>query len=144
MGERGKHAVVTEELLEHLRGRFDEIPLDVEGGLAGVGVLPADDVMHEVAELMQEDDDVAVLHESRIPRRATREVAYQRPLGQLPPVYARGEGLRREPLVLALARMHVQVDAPEAYVALVDVVARHGGMPGAHAAHRADVDMEQP
>ena len=31
--ERGEHAVVVEELLQHLRGRFDEVPLDVEAAL---------------------------------------------------------------------------------------------------------------
>src|SRR5215831_1065757 len=114
MSEGGEHAVVVEELLEHLRGRLDEISFDVEGRFARVGILATDEVMHEVAELVQEDHDVPVLHESRVARRATREVADQGSLWQLPPVHTEGERLRGEPLVLALARMHVEVDASEA------------------------------
>ena len=115
-----------EELLEHLRGRLDEVALDTEGAGAGEGDLAADHMMHEVAELVQEDHDIAVLHQTRVARGAAREVAHQHALGKLAAVNAGGERLGGEPFVLALARMHVEVDAPEPGVALVDVI---GGRP---------------
>ena len=50
---------------------------------AGVAVLAADEMVHQVAELVQEHDHVPVLHQARIPRRAAGEIAHQRAVGQL-------------------------------------------------------------
>jgi hypothetical protein len=116
----------VEELLEH-RGRLGEVALDVEGALAAEAVLPADDVMHEVAELVQEHHHVAVLHEARVPGRAAGEVAYQGAVGELPPVHAEVQGRGGEPLVLALARVHVEVDGAELGGAVDDHVGGDGG-----------------
>src|SRR2546427_10869274 len=77
-GECGEHAVIMKELFQHLRGRLDEIALHEEAALADEGVLAADDVMHEMAELVQEYHHVAVLHEARVAGHAAGEVAHQR------------------------------------------------------------------
>src|SRR6202030_1147825 len=110
--------------------------------LADERVLAADDVMHEMTELVQEHDHVAVLHEARVAGRAAREVAHQHTLGQLSAVDTEAKRLSGEPLVLALARMHVQVDAPEPDLAVEDVVGGDRRMPGVHTGHRSDVDMK--
>src|SRR2546430_10380199 len=99
--------------------------------------------MHEMAELVQEHHHVAVLHQARVTGRAAREVAHQYTLGQLSAVDTVGERLGGEPLVLACARMHVQVDAAEPHLAVEDVVGGDRRMPGAHCGHRFDVDMKQ-
>ena len=69
--------MVPGPLLEHLRGRLDEVPLGGDAGephpLAGA----AEHVVHEVAELVEQRDDVVVLHQP------AREVADQHALGQL-------------------------------------------------------------
>ena len=89
-----------EELLEHLRGRFDEVALDVEAAGAGEAVLAADHMVHQVAELVQEDHDVAVLHQARVAGYAAGEVADQRALGQLP---------ARAPVVIELVENHLSL-----------------------------------
>src|SRR3981081_4798375 len=99
-----------EDLSQHLRGRLDEIALHQEAALADERVLAADDVMHEMTELVQEYHHVAVLHEAGVAGRAAREVAHQHTFGELAAVDAEGERLGGEPLVLAFARMHVPVD----------------------------------
>src|ERR1700738_2262466 len=102
-----------EELLPPLRGRLQKTALTKEAALADERVLAADDVMHEMTELVQEHHHVAVLHEAGVAGRAAREVAHQHPLGQLSAVDTERERLGGEPLVLAFARMHVHVDAAE-------------------------------
>src|SRR5881392_4337164 len=81
-GEGDQHAVIMEELFQHLRGRLDEIALHQEAALADERVLAADEVMHEMAELVQEHHHVAVLHQARVTGRAAREVAHQYALGR--------------------------------------------------------------
>ena len=90
--------------------------------------------MHEVAELVEEGDDVAVLHEAGIAGRAAGEVADEHAFRKLAAANAGNDGPGGEPLVLALARMHVEVDAAEqlALVAgrgVVDVEGVDGGVP---------------
>src|SRR6266853_3875911 len=132
-----------EELFQHLRGRLDEIALHEEAALADEGVLAADQVMHEMTELVQEHHNVTVLHQARVPGRAAREVAHQRTLGELAAVDTEYERLGGEPLVLAFARMHVQVDAAESDLTVEDVVGGDRRMPAVHSGHRFDVDVKQ-
>jgi hypothetical protein len=70
-------------------------------------VAPGEHVVHEVTELVEEGDHVAVVHES------ARQVADQHALGQLPVEHARCQVELRGVVELALARVQVEVDPPE-------------------------------
>ena len=104
-----------EHFLEHLRGRLDEVAFDIEAALAGPSALAAEDVMHQVAELVEEGDHLAVLHEAGIAGRAAGEVAHQHAFRKLAAADAGNDGRAGEPLVLALAGMHVEIDAAEQF-----------------------------
>src|SRR5579863_9192589 len=52
---------VPEELLEHLRGHFDEIAFGGESGKAGPSGATAENRVHQMAEFMEERDHVGVL-----------------------------------------------------------------------------------
>ncbi len=87
--------------------------------------------MDEVPELVEEGRDVRVLHQP------AREVAHEHALGELVelarPAHAAGQVELRRVLVLALARVQVEVDPAEGAGALVvgeqDVVRRHVRVP---------------
>ena len=133
---------VVEHLLEHLRGRLDEVAFDIESALLGPLALAAQDVMHEVAELMEEDDDFAVLHQAGIAGLSAGEVADQHAFGKLVAADAGNDGPGGEPLVLAFARMHVEVDAAEelalaALGGVVDVEGVDRGVPDDRVVDRA-------
>ena len=72
-------------------------------------------VVDQVAELVEQRDDVAVLHQP------ARHVADQRAHGKLPTLDATGEVELRGVLVLALARMQVEVDPAEPLRSVVTV-----------------------
>ena len=74
-GEGGQHVGVPRPLLEHLARRLDEVPLGGDAGEAEPLALPAEDVVDEVAELVEQGDDLVVLHQ------AAGEVADQHALG---------------------------------------------------------------
>src|SRR6185437_1313957 len=124
------------------------VSLDVEAALPGPAPLPTENVVHQVAELVEERHHLAILHQPRIARRAAGEVADQRPLGQLPSTYPRNQRSAREPLVLALARVHVEID-PAELLSLVrtrrveDVKDIDRWVPGLRVRHFAKLDVKQ-
>ena len=77
--------------------------------------------MHQMAEFMEESHHVFKLHEPRIARRSTREITDQRAFGQMPPVDAEQNRVHAVPLVLARARVHIQIEATGHSIAVVDV-----------------------
>ena len=98
---------VPRPLLEHLRRRLDEVPLRRHAGEPRPLLAAAEDVVHEVPELVEQRHDVVVLHQP------AREVADQHALGQLPAGDAGDEVELRRVLELALARVQVEIDAAE-------------------------------
>ena len=106
--EAAQHLGVPRPLLEHLARRLDEVPLGRDAGEAGPLAVAAEHVVHQVPELVEQRHHVVVLHQP------AREVADQRALGQLPAGDAVGERELRGVLVLALARVQVEVDPAEA------------------------------
>ncbi len=105
---------VFEELFEHLRGDFDEVAFGGDAGLAGPALAAAEDLVHEVAELVEAGDDVGVLQEAGIVILRVlaiffrlREVADERGFGELVVEDSADERALTEPLALAFARVHV-------------------------------------
>ena len=84
LGEGLPARLAAEKFFQHLRRHFDEVALDGEAAVAGPALLAAEDVVHQVAELVEEGDDVVVLHQAGIVRRfAAGEVTDQHALGEL-------------------------------------------------------------
>ena len=75
---------------------------------------PAEHVVDQVTELVEQGDDVGVLHQ------AAREVADEHALGQLAAGDAAGQVELRRVLELALARVQVEVDPPEVPLAVAE------------------------
>ena len=69
--------------------------------------------MHEMAEFVEERHDLAVLHQSGVPCLSTGEVTHQHSLWKLPAADARNHGRTGEPFVLAIARVHIEIDAAQ-------------------------------
>ena len=51
------------ELFQHLRRHFDKVAFGGDAAHAGPCLLAAENGMHQVAELVEEGDHVAVLHQ---------------------------------------------------------------------------------
>ncbi len=85
--------------------------------------------MHQVAELVEEGDHVAVLQQAGVACLAAGEVADQRGLGQGAPADAGDDGRGGEPLVLALAGVHVEVEAAHVSAAVEDLEDRNRRVP---------------
>ena len=115
-GEGADQLGVFEELFEHLGGDFDEVAFGGDAGLAGPALAAAEDLVHEVAELVEAGDDVRVLHEAGVAGCGLREVADERGFGELLVEDAADEGALAEPLALAFAGVHVEVDAADGLV----------------------------
>ena len=82
LGEGLQQLFVAEEFFEHLRGNFDEVAFGGKAGEARPLRLAAENGVHQVAEFVEEGDDVGVLQQARIVAVAIREVADERGLGQ--------------------------------------------------------------
>ena len=83
MRERGKHLGAAHPLLEHLRRGFDKIRFHADAADSRPLLLAAEDVVHQVAELVEESDHLAVFHQAGIGRRRRREIANQNRFRQL-------------------------------------------------------------
>ena len=123
--EGRQHVGVPGPLLQHLAGRLDEVPLGRDAGEAGPPALAGEDVVDEVAELVEERHDLVVLHQAPV------EVAHQHALGELLAGDALDHVELGRVLELALARVQVEVDPPDAGAVEVDVVAGDLVVPGA-------------
>jgi len=56
----------VEEFLQHLRRRLDKVGLGRKPGDAAPRLLSAQDVVHQVSELVEEGDDIGILQQARI------------------------------------------------------------------------------
>ena len=139
-GEGRQDTCVPGPLLEHLARRLDEVPLGRDAGEARPLALPAEHVVHEVAELVEQRHHLVVLHQ------AAAEVADQHALGQLLPGDAGDHVELRGVLELALAGVQVEVDAPDPYAVEADVVARDVVVPraGLGVRDRGPLEAEEP
>ena len=122
-------ARVPAPLLEHLRGRLDEVPLGADARDPRPPGPASEQVVQEMPELVEEGHHLAVLEQRSWPR----EIADQRRLGEPLPRLPRLQGELRRVLVLAVPRMEVEVEAPDHLAALEHVVAGdvrvpHGGV----------------
>ena len=130
-GECLQQLLVAEKLFQHLRGHFDEVAFGGKAGESRPLGLSAQDGVHQVAELVKESDHVLVLQQSRDRLLvARREVADQRCFGQCAATHPGDDWCGGEPLVLALAGMHVEIEAACVPAAVEDIEDRHVGVPG--------------
>ena len=81
--KRTEDSGIVEEFLQHLRRRLDKVGLGRKPGDAAPRLLSAQDVVHQVSELVEEGDDIGILQQARIAQLPSAKVADQRPLGQL-------------------------------------------------------------
>src|SRR3989441_9731727 len=92
--------------------------------------------MQEVAELVEERDDIVVLHQGGPLRLSgVRKIADERGLGELDSLEADDEGERRRMVEFPRAGMEVEVEPPEPPPTIEDVVDLDGFMPGGDARH---------
>ena len=133
-----QHAGVPGPLLEQLARRLDEVPLGGHAGEPAPVGAPREHVVHEVPELVEQRDDVVVLHQP------LAEVAHQHALGQLGAGDAVGDRELRRVRVLALARVEVEVDAAQGLAGERHVVRRHVGVPDHRVVDGGVGEVEQP
>ena len=105
--------------------------------------LAAEDGVHQVAELVKEGDHVGVLQQAGVAVVSAGEVADERGLGQSAAAHAGDDGRGGEPLVLALAGVHVEIEAADRLAAVEDIEDRNGGVPAGRG-RAAELDLEQP
>ena len=86
-------------------------------------LIAAQHVVHQVAELVEQGHDVAVLDQ------ALREVADQRALGQLAAGDSADQVELRRVLELSVARVQVEIDPPDQRPVGEDVVGLHVRVP---------------
>src|SRR5208337_2546671 len=82
-----------------------------------------------MAKFVEEGGDVAVFHQAGIARLAAGEIADERDFGKLLAVFAIENGIGAEPLILAGAGMHVEINAAELVLAVENVERGDGGIP---------------
>jgi hypothetical protein len=134
----------VEELFQHLRGHFDKVAFGGDAAHTRPRLLAAENGMHQVAELVEEGDHVAVLHQARIVRLCRREScrsALPREADGLDPWNQRR---CTEPLVFAFAGMHIQVETATQPAPVVDVPGAYLGMPDGGLLVELEADMEEP
>src|SRR5258708_61930 len=78
-GEALQNSGARAPLLQHLRGRLDEIPLGADAGNAGPARPPAEDVVQQMSELVEERHHFGMLEQAR-----RREAANPRAIPQHP------------------------------------------------------------
>src|ERR1035437_8420492 len=121
---------VAEKFFKHLRRHFDKVAFSRKPREPRPLCMADDDRMHQVAELVKESNDVGVLQQPGIAAVATRKVANESSLRQRAPANSGNDGRGGEPLVLAVARMHVEIEAAHVLVGLKYVEHRNRLVPG--------------
>ena len=126
--ELGQRVIIVDPVFEHLRGRLDEVPLDVGARFALPVLGAAKHVVEQMAELVEEGLDVAVLHQP------SGVIA----LGHVHHQRADGHCLARNPVtqrhrvcmgVFARARVRIDVYLADKVAGLVDLVGLDVGIP---------------
>jgi len=129
-GKFGEDLRAANPFFEHLRGSFDEIGFHADAADAGPLLLAAEDVVHEVAEFVEESFDVAVIHEAGVGGGGHGEIADQDSLRQLFAADAVEHRGHFGVAVLARARVHVEIEAADGLAAVDDDPGFDGGIPG--------------
>ena len=93
--------------------------------------------MDEVAELVEQRDDLVVLQQTTV------EVAREHALGELHPGDTTHEVELRSVLVLAVARMEVEMDPPDPFALERDVVGGDLVVPGVAVRHGRPLETEE-
>src|ERR1017187_8128307 len=121
---------IAEKFFKHLRGHLDEIALSRKSREPRPLCMTPDDCMHQVAKLVKESNDVGVLQQPGIAAAATRKVANERSFRQRAPANSGNNRRCGKPLVLAVARMHVEIEAAHVLVGIKYVEHRNRLVPG--------------
>src|SRR5262249_50350000 len=121
--------LIAEELFEHLRRNLDEVALGGESRDTCPLCLSAENRVHQMPELVEERHHVAVLKQAWSARIAAWEIADQGSLGHIAPSHAGDDGRCGEPLILALARMHIEMEPADMTALFVDIEHAHRRMP---------------
>jgi hypothetical protein len=124
-----QHRDVPAPLFQHLRGRFDEVPFGADARDARPARLACEEVMQEMAELVEKGDDLGVFEERRVLAIGLREIADQGAFGKLAAADAGRERELGRVAVLVLARVQVEEELPEQLAVLEDLPGRHLRMP---------------
>ena len=83
MPRKGRERLrVPRPFFEHLRGRFYEIRFHRDSADARPFLLPRQNPVHQVSELVEKRNHVAVFHQPRIARRRLGKITYQHRLRQ--------------------------------------------------------------
>src|SRR5258708_25751891 len=85
MSELGQDLGGANPLFEHLRWSFDKIGFHADAADAGPLLLSAENVVHEVAEFVEERLHVAIVHQARVVGGGRGEVADEYGFRQLLP-----------------------------------------------------------
>ena len=95
--------------------------------------------VHQVSEFVEERDHIAVLKKARIAAIASGvrggwagKVADERRFRQVAAAHAGDDRGGRKPLVLALARVHVEIKPADDLPRFVDLIDRYGRVPCWH------------
>src|SRR6185312_6491288 len=126
---------------------FDKVAFRGDAADAGPVLVASEQRVHQVAELVEEGDDVGVFHEAGVTGFATRKVAYQRCFGNAAAVGvfedSGNKRVRGKPLVLAFARVHVQVEAAYLRIAIINIVGGNVRVPGFSVGGGAELHLEE-
>src|SRR5277367_4336450 len=83
MRERGQYLRAANKFFEHLRWGFAEVGLHGDAADAGPLLLSAENVMHEVTELVEEHGHVSIFHQACIGGGGCGEITDQSGFGHL-------------------------------------------------------------
>src|SRR5215469_5046071 len=130
MRERGQHLRAPHELFQHLRWGLTEVGFHRDAAHARPLLLSAKDMVHKVAEFVEENSDVAILHQAGIVCRWFWKVADQRRFWHL---FAPDAIEHRHHLGMAefpRPRMHVEIEASHHFAVVYYIP---GSTVGSHA-----------
>ena len=124
-----EHLGTADPFFQHLGRRFGEIRFHGNAADTGPRLLSAEDVVHKVAELVEESFHVIIGHQTGIACRWGREVADQNCLGQL--LIANAIENRHHLGVSEFPRpgMHVEIETPNGIAFVQNHPGLDGGIP---------------
>src|SRR5215472_11988567 len=111
MSERGQDLRAFEPLFEHLGRGFDEVGFHSDAADSCPLLLPAKNVVHQMAELVKESFRVAVFHQAGVRGSWLREIALQNCFRQLLAADSIKYWSHLRVAVLARTGMHIEIEA---------------------------------
>src|SRR6202012_793056 len=136
---------IAEEIFQHLRRHLDKIAFRRNAADPRPLLLATENRMHQVTELVEIRDNIGVLHQAGIDGIviAARKITYKRSFRNLPSRNARHQRSGAEPLVLALARVHVEIETAHVTVAIEDIPRRYRRVPHLGIPSRTELYFEE-